>query len=295
MKDKFIRIGFDRVFHVESVITFFYMEYSKKFRFAGERHDFWEMVYIDQGEILCTAENNRFTLKSGELVFHKPNEFHSLEGDNLHSTNVSVITFECKSPAMEGFSGKIFKLTPHERSFLALLFEEGLSCYRMEDERNPLIQKMSKRADAPFGSSQMTENLLEIFLILLSRDKVIATRAERKNYLIDGVSVPLEVKEMLDLMKDRLYDSLSVREIADHLHQSESYVKKAFAKYYKGGIIRYYNALKIREARRLIREETFSMAQISDMLGFDNPQYFSRCFKHFSHMTPSQYKKSIIR
>ena len=36
------------------------------------------------------------------------------------------------------------------------------------------------------------------------------------------------------------------------------------------------------------------MTQISDLLYFSNPQYFCRCFKSITHMTPSQYKDSII-
>ncbi len=53
--------------------------------------------------------------------------------------------------------------------------------------------------------------------------------------------------------------------------------------------------MKTKEARRLIREGNHTMAQISDMLHFDNPQYFSKCFKSFTQMTPREYKNSIVR
>lgn len=295
MKDDFIRLGFEKTFEVKSVITLFYMEFSKQFGYSGEKHDFWEMVYIDKGEMICTADKNRFTLKSGEITFHKPNEFHNLEGDGINCPNVGIITFECNSKAMSYFDGKIFKLNSKEHSFLSMLFEEGLSCYKMLEANNPLMQKMSKIKTAPFGSSQMTKNLLEAFLILLSRSEVAATKAERKNYMIDGIDVPRQIKEILDFMRNKIYGTVSIKEIADYIHQSESYTKKAFAQYYKGGIIHYYNALKIKEARRLIREGGLSMAQISELLCFDNPQYFSRSFTKFTGMTPTQYKKSIIK
>ena len=111
MEDKFIRYGFDKVFNVEKLITVFYMEFSKDFRFGGERHDFWEMVYIDKGEMICTADKREFVLKSGELVFHKPNEFHAIRSGENSAPNLSIITFECKSRAMKHFEGKIFPLT----------------------------------------------------------------------------------------------------------------------------------------------------------------------------------------
>ena len=295
MSVEFTRVNFDRVFNVEKIITIFYMEFSKNFCYEGEKHDFWEMVYIDKGEMICTADKNRFVLKSGEMTFHKPNEFHNLSGDGSASPNVSIITFECKSRAMKYFEGKIFRLDTEEKNMLSILFEEGLSCFRLVDKNNPLLQKLEKIENAPFGSSQMTKNLLEIFLIMLSRKKDVLTKSMRRNYVIDGVDVPYNVKEILDFLQQNIYENITIGDVARFVGKSESTVKQLFSRYRKNGIMHYYNSLKVKEAKRLIREENYNMAQISDMLGFDNPQYFSKCFKAFSNMTPSEYKKSIIK
>ena len=79
------------------------------------------------------------------------------------------------------------------------------------------------------------------------------------------------------------------------LSKSESTVKSLFALYCGEGIMHYYNSLKIKEARKLIREGNYNISQISDLLHFDNPQYFSKCFKRFSNMTPREYKASIMK
>ena len=133
MEDNFARVSFEKIFNIEKIITIFYMEFSKNFFYEGERHDFWEMVYIDKGEMICTADKNKFVLKSGEMTFHKPNEFHNLSGDNSVAPNVSIITFECKSRAMKYFEGKIFKLDSEEKTLLSTLFSEGLSCFKLVD------------------------------------------------------------------------------------------------------------------------------------------------------------------
>ncbi len=295
MENNYTRIVFEPVIRVDAIITLFYMELSKSFGYGGERHDFWEMVYIDKGEMICTADKNRFVLKRGEMTFHQPNEYHNLSGNHAVAPNVSIITFACSSPAMEYFTGKIFRLTAEEKSLLSMLFAEGLSCYRLEDERDPLLQKMCKRENAPFGSSQMTQNLLEAFLIRLHRHTQVLTKTMRRSYVIDGVEVAGPVKEILDYLCENLYSKLTVADVAKRIGKSESSVKQLFATYRKDGIISYYNSLKVKEAKRLIREGCYNMTQISDMLHFSNPQYFSRCFKTVTHMTPSQYKASIIR
>ena len=294
MPDNFTSLSFEKVINVEKIITIFYMELSKSFSYEGERHDFWEMVYIDKGEMICTADKNRFVLKSGEMTFHKPNEFHNLSGDNSVAPNVSIITFQCKSRAMHYFEGKIFKLDAQEKSLLSMLFSEGLSCYRLMDERNPLLQKLVKIESAPYGSSQMTKNLLEVFLIRLCRHTDVITKKMRQSVVIDGVDVPYQAKEIVDFLRNNLYNKITIQDVVQHTGKSESTVKALFAQYRSNGIMQYYNGLKIKEARRLIREGQYNMAQISDMLHFDNPQYFSKCFKKFTNMTPKEYKASIL-
>ncbi len=293
MKDKFTHVSFNELFDVENIITIFYMEFSKSFQYEGERHDFWEMVYIDKGEMLCTADKNQFVLKSGEMTFHKPNEYHNLSGNHCIAPNASIVTFECNSPAMEYFEGKIFKLAPEEKAILSGLFAEGLSSFKLVDETNPLLQKLEKLPNAPIGGDQMTKNLLEIFLIKLCRSSDVLSKTMRRSYWIDDVHVPYNVKEILDILNNNIYGKLTVADIASQLGKSESTVKSLFNQYKKSGIIRFYNSLKMEEAKKLLREGNYNISKISDLLHFDNPQYFSKCFKSFTKMTPTEYKRSI--
>jgi AraC-like DNA-binding protein len=295
MADNFIRYGFDKVINVEKVITLFYIEFSKSFTYDGETHDFWEMVYVDRGEAICTAEKNQFVLNGGELTFHKPNEFHAIRAGENSAPNVSIITFECKSRAMKYFEGKIIRLSAEEKALIGMLFKEGLSAFSLVDKKNPLLQRMEKLTDAPFGSSQMTKNLLEMFLIKLSRKTDVLTKKMRRSYVIDGVDVPYYVKEIVDYLHGHVYNKISVRDVAQAMGKSESTVKKLFSRYRKAGIMKYYSDLKINEAKALIRQGAYNMTQISDMLHFDNPQYFSKCFKAATNMTPSEYKASIMK
>ncbi|MBO7217198.1 MAG: AraC family transcriptional regulator [Clostridia bacterium] len=44
-----------------------------------------------------------------------------------------------------------------------------------------------------------------------------------------------------------------------------------------------------------MREGNYNFAQIADLLHYDTSQYFTKCFKDAVKMTPSEYKKSIIK
>ena len=294
MTDNFTRIPFERLLNVTRLITIFYMEISKDFSNGGETHGFWEMVYIDKGEMICTADKKSFRLKSGEMTFHKPYEFHNLSGDGKTPPNVSILTFECDSVAMKHFEGKILRLNAEEKQLLSMLMSEGLSCFRLENPCNPLLQSLKIQPDVPFGGFQMIRNLLEIFLIRLYRHRESFTKKSRQSVHIDGVDVNFEIRELLDILNKNLYGKLTIGDIARQVGKSESTVKNLFARFQPGGVMRYYNQLKIREAKRLIRENRYTLAQIAELLCYDSAQYFSKCFKASTHMTPTEYKRSIL-
>lgn len=292
--DKYIRQGLPGVIHIRKLITIFYMELSKDFHYEGEQHNFWEMVYIDKGEMICTADKNQYILKSGEVTFHRPNEYHNLSGDGKNAPNVSILTFECDSLAMKHFEGKILRLNAEEKRLLSMLFSEGLSCFQMENPQNPLLQNMKVLPDSPFGGFQMIRNLLEIFLISLYRHRESFTKKSRQRVYIDGVDVDFEIKELLDVLQKNIYGKLTISDIAKQVGKSESTIKATFRQFQPGGIMRYYNNLKIREAKKLIRENRHTLAQIAELLCYDSAQYFSKCFRDATHMTPTQYKQSIV-
>jgi tRNA pseudouridine55 synthase len=52
-------------------------------------------------------------------------------------------------------------------------------------------------------------------------------------------------------------------------------------------------ALRIKEAKRLIREGKHSFSQIAENVGFESIHYFSTVFKKHTGMTPSDYARSL--
>ena len=39
----------DEVLRIDAIYTLHYFEYTRDYLFTGERHDFWEMAYVDKG------------------------------------------------------------------------------------------------------------------------------------------------------------------------------------------------------------------------------------------------------
>lgn len=108
---------------IDKLYTFHYYELSKSFYTPGESHDFWEMVYVDKGEMEVFTDAGLFHLKQGDVLFYEPNMFHG--GQARNAVNLMIVSFEASSPRMSFFGTKSFKLEKDERYMLTELLKEG--------------------------------------------------------------------------------------------------------------------------------------------------------------------------
>lgn len=106
----FIQKKCKNIINVTSIVTLHYFEFANNYEFKGESHPFWELLYVDKGEFLVTANGEEHILTQGEAIFHKPDEFHTNKAHNSTSSNIFVITFVCNSNAMKFFYNKHTKI-----------------------------------------------------------------------------------------------------------------------------------------------------------------------------------------
>ena len=94
-------------------------------------------------------------------------------------------------------------------------------------------------------------------------------------------------------MKDHLRSQLTLNQICQANLVGKSQLQKLFQKEQHCGVIHYFSYLKIEEAKQMIRQEQANFTEISDALGYTSIHYFSRQFKTFTGMSPSEYALSI--
>lgn len=278
---------------VDNLYTIHYFEYMNTFAFTGERHNFWEFCYADKGEVSITVENTQTILKKGDIVFHQPNEFHNVTATGSSAPNLVVISFDCKSPAMDFFRGKILHIDELERSLLANITVEARNCFlgRLDD---PYQTEMVKNPERVFGSEQLIKIYLEHFLIHLSRRYLIGADMESH---IPKATKSRNDNEIFQHVVDYLEKNLSTHVTIEHICRDtligRSQLQKIFKERSSLGIIEYFSKMKIDAAKEMIRMSHLNFTQISEKLGYSSIHYFSRQFKKITGMTPSEYASSI--
>lgn len=83
----------------------------------------------------------------------------------------------------------------------------------------------------------------------------------------------------------------SVAELADMCYMSETYFRLLFKKIFGVSPMEYCISLKISNAKRLLKSGFYSVAEVSDMLGFKDSGYFNKVFKKHTGITPGKYKE----
>jgi AraC-like DNA-binding protein len=279
---------------VKKLISFHYHELSKDFIFSGEAHDFWELCYIDKGEVQIFAYNRDFHLKQGDMMLHKPNMFHSIQTVNDAAPNAVNVCFYCVSPHMSFFEDKVFRLIEQERNILSEIVNEGLRTFEPRiDTTSPTEHTLLRKGETPFGSEQLIKIGFEKLLISLIRRYSLM---ETAHTLSSPAREKMEGELFADIrcyLQNSLSADFNLEELSNKFHIGKSHLKKLFKEKAGMGIKQYWNRLKIEQAKIMVRDEKYNMTQISEVLGYSSVHYFSRHFKNEIGMTPTEYAKTV--
>lgn len=281
---------------IDSIISLFYFEFTKDYVFKGERHDFWEFLYVDKGEVEVTSDTAVHLLRQGMIIFHKPNEFHSINANKVIAPNLVVMSFECHSEAMKHFENKVIPIGDEERNLLALIIEEGTHAFH-----SPFRIPLQRRKEPLIGSEQLVQLYLNTFLIRLLRQMELpqvncAANIKPILSLSYASKEKLEedyVHQLIEYMKQRLEDRLSLPEISEAVHLSQTRLQLLFKQKTGYSVMDYFGKMKIDQAKTYIREEKFNFTEIAHKLGFASVHSFSKAFKKMTDMSPSEYAKSV--
>lgn len=277
---------------IDNLISFHYFEFAKNYLFEGEKHNFWELAYVDKGELEVMAGTNGYVLKQGDIIFHKPNEFHSVWASLNIAPSAVMISFECSSPAMKLFENKICNLDNEDRNILSRVVMEGLNVF-MPPLGSPHINTLTRKSDVPFGSEQFIRLHMEMLLLNLIRKNNQVSQSKRLSSTVKERCDMDIINKLISYMETNLTNNPNLDELCQHVNMSKSYLQAIFNQNMGCGIMEYFKKLKIKQAKKLIREEKYNFTQISDLLAYSSIHNFSRHFKSVTGVTPSEYSRSI--
>ena len=90
----------DNYISIEKFYTFFHMNLPENLFSGNEHYDFWELVYVIDGELNTTAGSSIYNLKKNSLILYEPSEFHTLSVDSGKNAEIFILSFALSGSAV---------------------------------------------------------------------------------------------------------------------------------------------------------------------------------------------------
>lgn len=261
--------------------TVFEAFYKENFYFKGEAHDFWEFVYVVDGEVGITSENSALILKKDEIVFHKPNEFHNVWYCGK-PYRVFIATFDMHGELTSEFEQKIFKLDGDTKKQLTSIIEEFRLRNKGKVAAGKYLEFWAEWDNYPIENNILALKLAIFFMSLhqKQRSKTLHT------YSSDSQNI---YQAAMQFMVSNLTKNLTVTDIAKNLHISPTTLKNIFKQYTGTGVHKHFLRMKINRATELLNDG-YSVSETSNILEFSNVSYFSAAYKRETGVLPKTVK-----
>ena len=257
------------ILNIDRIYTAFVSNYDQSFSFAGEYHEMWELDIILEGSAGITSGTEIYDCPRGTLVIHPAEIFHNVWAKDGESLKILTVSFTGSGVEQIIPNGK-FIMNGREQVLSDLLRETVVSFGG--------LQEVGKSG---YANRQILKNLLEIFLLSLYQRKNESEKPMHDRTAAQFAAVATYLQEHTD-------EALTVLDVCRVHAIGQTALKKLFKAYTGAGVMKYYNALRIRRAVELM-EKGLSMAEIAETMHFSSQNYFSSFFKRETGVMPSRY------
>ncbi len=96
-------------------------------------------------------------------------------------------------------------------------------------------------------------------------------------------------------MNEHFHENLTLEQVAAEVNLSPNYFSNLFRAGVGSTFIDYLTQIRLQKAKELIETNNYSLKEISFMIGYKDPNYFSRVFKKHVNQSPKQYQQAILR
>lgn len=156
--------------------------------------------------------------------------------------------------------------------------------YHIPGGTSPIHEQLADLADS-MRKAQHLEDLLRDIAAALPLIFSPKTQEDDKN---SGFSS--EVSQAISFIEKHYDSKISLTSIAEHVGLSSSYLCRVFKEETGLNINTYINNLRMSKAIVLLGDKNSYIKEVAISVGFDDQLYFSRLFKKYYGVTPSQYR-----
>ena len=237
---------------------------------APHIHGHIEIVLVETGVSVATADSAEVKLEAGDLFIAFPNQVHYyIDKERPVNHKIAIV-----SPDMCPEFSRIFKtMVPKvpilknaaENPRIASAMESIVQCKSEGDE----YSEIESRGCCLILMSEIFRNIELTEKVLCDNDLV---------------------KDIITYCYENYNGDISLQSIADELHISRCYISRIFGRRLHIGFSDYINSLRVRSACEMLKSGENTVTEIAYLVGYNSVRTFDRCFMNIRGMTPKEYR-----
>ncbi len=258
-------------FTISEIYAYFYNVKGPGYTFDESSNDYFELIYVDNGILDCSIDENHFQINEYEAILIANNQKYSHAVKSRSTSYLSII-----------FNISIDDVKPLiNRKFL------------INKEALDIINRFIKTSESnlPYDNDLKTAYLKVLISEMLNSDfKAAITKPTPP---INQQFKDEMLSQILTFIDENIYDNLYLDTICVSFCMSRSSLQNLFKENLNIAPKQYINKVKLQKSKILIKESKYTISQIASMLGFNSVHYFSRKFSQHYKLAPTDYAKSI--
>ena len=264
---------------IQDILGYYYRIRTPGYQFKGEQHNFFELTYIDTGVMYTEVDGVSHRLGEKDMIIYGPGQYHTQHTDEDHSVSYITILFNMENLSadvpVDWYQTLINKVFPYNKKIYTLI--------------KTFVREST--TGVPYMDSLMLCLLSETIIRLLQGEYVNHTAQPasvvRQNYqdeLFDRIHAYIE---------DNICEPLTIAEICQQFSLSRSSLQLLFKNAVNQSPKKYISDMKLEKSCQMLRENKYTISEISLKLGYSSIHYFSNAFNQKYHISPSEYAKRI--
>ena len=237
------------------------------------RMDF-QLLYIASGKAHFHFGNEERIVTAGQMVLYRPKEPQKYEYYGEDQTEVYWVHFT---------GGNVTNIL---RSYGLTDDKKVFHCGSSLEYKNLFRAMINELQMCRENYAEMLEMHLRQIFIMLQRYFISAMKS-------DNARVVEAIDKATAYFNEHYSENISVDKYAEKNHYSVSWFIRNFRQYTGSTPMQYILSKRILNAEILLQDPTYNVTDVSRIVGYDNPLYFSRIFKKSKGLSPSEYRKSL--
>lgn len=234
----------------------------------------YQILYVANGKTHFWFDDREEIVSAGHMVLYKPEEIQKYVYYLEDNPEVFWIHF----------TGRDVKniLAYHGIS----LDEHVFYCGVLPDYKALFRKIIQELQLCRYGYEDYIASLFNDILLLVNRQQ----HEQKKT----TGNVQEQIERAAAYFNENYNTKISIDDYAESLHISTNWFIHNFKQYAGMSPAQYILSLRMVNAQSLLERTTYNIKEISEIVGYENPLYFSRVFKKEIGKSPAQYRKEMI-